>query len=28
LIAGLGWFMIRSRSRKVALSERVELSEP
>jgi amino acid transporter len=28
LIAGLGWFVIRARSKKVALPERVELSEP
>ncbi len=28
LIAGLGWFAVRARSKKVALSESVELSEP
>ena len=28
LIAGLGWFVVRSRSKKVALPESIELSEP
>jgi len=28
LIAGLGWFAVRARSKKIALAETVELSEP
>jgi amino acid transporter len=28
LIAGLGWFVVRARSRRAALSESIELSEP
>jgi amino acid transporter len=28
LIAGLGWFIVRARSKKIALAETVELSEP
>jgi hypothetical protein len=28
LIAGLGWFMVRARSKKKALAKSAELSEP
>jgi len=28
LIAGLGWFMVRARSKRLAVPESVELSEP